>query len=121
MQDYCSEETSKSETADQYGHTPLSQLEKRLAFGLLPGMMDKKSIVFENVDKSHAISGDEDMLAFIIGGLKTNAMYFTSGCSVRVEAVYFKEELQQRESPSAQDDATKAFIIVFSRSPQNAA
>jgi len=65
----------------------LHQLVNRLQAGLLPQAISKRSIIINDIAKTLFVSADEDILAFILGSLISNAVYSTSNCCIRVEAI----------------------------------
>ena len=76
--------------------TPVSlyKLVSKLQVGLLPQATYKKSIIINDVDKSVSIVVDEDILAFVVGSLMSNAIYSTSNCCIRVETILKEGNLQ---------------------------
>ena len=60
-------------------------LVSRLQTSLLPEASHQKSLVINDVDKSVAINTDEDMLAYVVGGLMSIAIYSTSDACIRIE------------------------------------
>jgi K+-sensing histidine kinase KdpD len=59
---------------------------KKLQTGLLLLSIQKKTIIINDADKSLSVFADENILAFVIGSLMSNAVYSTSNCCIRVEA-----------------------------------
>ena len=77
---------------------------------------DKKTVITRDVDQTLPISGDEDTLAVIIEGLQANALYYTSGCCVRLETARSSDDCLQ--APGA---SIKSMNIIFSKASENAA
>ena len=65
----------------------LHGLVNRIQASLLPVAIDKKSFIVNEVDEKQAVTVDENILAFIIGGLVSNAVCSTSNACIRVEAI----------------------------------
>ncbi len=68
-------------------HIHLNTLVSKLISGLLPEAVKKRSILINDVDASVFINADEDELSYIIAGMIGNAVYSTSNCCIRVQAV----------------------------------
>ena len=66
----------------------------RIQASLLPQAIDKKSLIINEVDKKDAVRMDENILAFIVGGLVSNAVCSTSNACIRVEAICGEKETQ---------------------------
>jgi len=77
------------------GH-PVSvfQLVSRLQANLLPQAVEKKSFIINDVDKNISVTTDENILAFILSSLVSNAIFSTSNCCIRVETTYTDQGLQ---------------------------
>jgi signal transduction histidine kinase len=86
----------KTNPTDSIYSTPTSlyKLVSSLQAGLLPLAVDRKSIIINDIDKTISVLTDEDTLAFIIGGLISNAVYSTSNCCIRVEALCVEDGIQ---------------------------
>jgi hypothetical protein len=97
-------------------HTSLYRLVNRLQDGRLQRDADKKTVITRDVDETLPISGDEDTLALIIEGLQTNALYYTSGCCVRLETVRIDDDCRQLPGGNI-----KSMNIIFSKASENAA
>lgn len=65
---------------------PLHKLVDQLMTGLLPLAVDKKSFILNDVDHSFMLQADEDLLAFIVGSMMSNAVSCTDSVCIRVEA-----------------------------------
>jgi K+-sensing histidine kinase KdpD len=64
----------------------LYEIVKKLQAGLLPLSIQKKTIIINDADKNLRVFADENVLAFVIGSLMSNAVYSTYNCCIRVEA-----------------------------------
>ncbi len=64
----------------------LYEIVKNLQTGLLPLSIQKKTIIINEADKNLRVAADQNILAFVIGSLLSNAVYSTSNCCIRVEA-----------------------------------
>jgi K+-sensing histidine kinase KdpD len=64
----------------------LYEIVKKLQTGLLPLAIQKKTIIINDADKSLNVFADENILAFVIGSLMSNAVYSTCNCCIKVEA-----------------------------------
>jgi signal transduction histidine kinase len=63
----------------------LYELVKKLQFSLLPQATAKKSFIVNDIDKAVVVPAEENILAYIVGNLLSNAVCRTSGCCIRVE------------------------------------
>jgi signal transduction histidine kinase len=74
----------------------LYDLVSRLQVGLLHQASGKKSVIINDVDKSHSIPVDNEILAYIVGSIMSNAVYSTSDCCIRVETVQRQDAIEVR-------------------------
>jgi signal transduction histidine kinase len=63
----------------------LHELINRVAAGLLPQAIGKRSFIINEADDSLFVSMEEDILAFVVGGLISNAVCSTSHACIRIE------------------------------------
>jgi len=66
---------------------------KKLQTGLLSLSIQKKTIIINDADKSLSVFADENILAFVIGSLMSNAVYSTCNCCIRVEASIMQSKI----------------------------
>jgi signal transduction histidine kinase len=66
--------------------TSIYRLVSRLQVGLLAQATNKKSVIINDTDKTLSIFADENILAFVVGSLLSNAIHSSSDCCIRVEA-----------------------------------
>jgi signal transduction histidine kinase len=71
---------------------------KRLQAGLLPLSIQKKTIIINDADQNLSVFVDENILAFVIGSLMSNAVYSTHNCCIRVEASIIQSKILIRIS-----------------------
>ena len=76
----------------------LHQIVSDLQVGLLPLSIKKKTIIINDADKTLSAFADENILAFIIGSLISNAIYSTQNCCVRIEALLQQNNILIRVS-----------------------
>src|SRR5579872_7457025 len=72
----------------------LHELIDRVAAGLLPQAIGKRSFIINEVDDSLYVSMDEDILAFVVGGLISNAVCSTSRACIRIETARNEKNVQ---------------------------
>jgi hypothetical protein len=70
------------------------QLVSRLQANLLPQAIQKKSFIINDVDRTISVTADENILAFIVSSLVSNAIFSTSNCCIRVETVNTDDGMQ---------------------------
>ncbi len=66
----------------------LYSMVSRLQTGLLPQAVDKKSLIINDVDKGLALRADENILAYVVGSILSNAVFSSSSSCIRVETVW---------------------------------
>ncbi|HSZ84692.1 MAG TPA: hypothetical protein VK787_01605 [Puia sp.] len=71
---------------------------KKLQAGLSPLSIQMKTIIINDADKNLRVFTDENILAFIIGSLMSNAVYSTYNCCIRVEASIIQSKILIRIS-----------------------
>jgi K+-sensing histidine kinase KdpD len=71
----------------------LYEIVKKLQTGLLPLSIQKKTIIINEADKDLTVFADENILAFVIGSLMSNAVYSTCNCCIRVEASIMQNKI----------------------------
>ena len=64
--------------------------------GLLPQATCKKSVIINDVDDQISVTTNEHILAFIIGGLISNAVQTTSNNCIRVDAASAQDGIRLR-------------------------
>ncbi len=65
----------------------LHNIVSRLQTGLMADAVDKKSLIINDVDKDLSVCADEDILAYVVGGILSNAVYSSSNSCIRVETI----------------------------------
>src|SRR5579862_1204875 len=76
----------------------LYEIVKNLQTGLLPLSIQKKTIIINEADKELRVVADENILAFVIGSLMSNAVYSSTNCCIRVEASIIQNKILIRIS-----------------------
>lgn len=78
------------------GTHPISiyQLVNKLQANLLPQAVQKKSFIINDVDRNISITADENILAYIVSSLVSNAIFSTSDCCIRIETIYAENGIQ---------------------------
>lgn len=76
--------------------TLLHELVRKLQSSLLPQATLKKSFIVNDIDRAVTLDASEDLLAYIIGNLLSNAVRRTSGSCIRIEAAHAAGQLQVR-------------------------
>jgi len=76
----------------------LYEIIKKLQTGLLPLSIQKKTVIINDADKSLSVFADENILAFVIGSLMTNAIYSTYNCCIRVQVSIIQNKILIRIS-----------------------
>jgi hypothetical protein len=76
----------------------LYEIVRKLQTGLLPLSTKKKTIIINDADKNLKVFGDENILAYVIGGLMSTAVTSTSNCCIRVEASRMEKKILVRIS-----------------------
>ena len=74
----------------------LYSMVSRLQAGLLPQAADKKSLIINDVDKSLALRTDENILAYVVGSILSNAVFSTSSSCIRVETMWDENSVRLR-------------------------
>ena len=69
-------------------------LVNRLQASLLPEAVGKKSLIINDVDKSLSLRTDEQMLAYVVGGMLSNAICSNSDSCIRIETTRTANGLQ---------------------------
>ena len=72
----------------------LYSLVSRTQTGILPHAIDKKNIIINDVDDRITVRANENILAFIIGGLLSNAVLSSSDNCIRVETALAENGIQ---------------------------
>jgi light-regulated signal transduction histidine kinase (bacteriophytochrome) len=72
----------------------LHKLVDKVQTGLLPNAIDKNSFIINDVKEDLVVMADEDILAFVIGALISNAICSTSNSCIRVETVSRERQIQ---------------------------
>ena len=74
----------------------LYSIVSRLQAGLLPQAVGKKSLIINDVNKDLALRADENILAFVVGSILSNAVFSTSSSCIRVETVWSESAVTLR-------------------------
>jgi hypothetical protein len=72
----------------------LHDLVSQIQVVLLQQAIEKKSLIINDVDKTHSIPVDNDVLAYILGSIMSNAVCSTSDCCIRVETVQLDNSIE---------------------------
>ncbi|HEY4874778.1 MAG TPA: hypothetical protein VIH86_04345 [Puia sp.] len=72
--------------------TSVHRLVSKLQKALLPQTTNKKDVIVNDTDKTLSVFADENILAFVIGSLLSNAVDHSSNCCIRIET-FFKENI----------------------------
>jgi hypothetical protein len=80
-------QTTVSENQSPDSEVSLYELVKKLQSSLLFETAAKKSIIVNDIDRSIHIQTNENILAFIIGSMMSNAVFSTVNTCIHVEAV----------------------------------
>jgi K+-sensing histidine kinase KdpD len=72
--------------------TSIHGLISKLQRGLLPQTTNKKNVIVNDADKTLCVFADENILAFVIGSLLSNAVDHSSNCCILIET-FFKENI----------------------------
>jgi hypothetical protein len=85
-----------AQTVDHTANNPVSvyQLVSRLQANLQPRAVEKRSFIINDVDKNVHVTADENIFAFIISGLVSNAIFSTSDSCIRIETIYSENGIQ---------------------------
>jgi len=75
---------------------PLHELVRKLQHSLLPQATLKNSFIVNDIDHSVMLDTSEDLLAYILGNLLSNAVRRTSGSCIRIESAQIAGQLQIR-------------------------
>jgi signal transduction histidine kinase len=76
--------------------TLLHELVRKLQDSLLPQATLKKSFIVNDIDRTVMLDKSEDLLAYILGNLLSNAVRRTSGSCIRIESAQAAGQLQIR-------------------------
>jgi light-regulated signal transduction histidine kinase (bacteriophytochrome) len=72
--------------------TSVHKLVSKLQRALLYQTTNKKNVIVNDADKTLAVFADENILAFVIGSLLSNAVENSSNCCIRL-GTFFKENI----------------------------